>query len=204
MISNLTTMHEQLLRTSAPNSPTSFAFLGEALAVTLRPYDLAIWIAYMPTLVLPPLMKIDWPGSCLSLAISKRAWYAVKPTPSTPAASLVVRKSGRLTISPGLTAMYWARAPLRFLIWTSGATKPATLSPGANPVEASASTTSPENSSSAFRFRSELGSMTIREYTLHRLSTDGFGGRERGVGRTYSERTPLVRGRVSLRTSKSG
>jgi hypothetical protein len=63
----------------------------------LQPIFFASWIAKTPTLVLPPLMNIVWPGS--NFAIPNIAWYAVKPAQAKPEASNGVTFGGLITMS---------------------------------------------------------------------------------------------------------
>ena len=52
---------------STPKFFRNSSFLPDALAYTIHPSDLANCTAYIPTLVLPPLMKILWTASSLPI-----------------------------------------------------------------------------------------------------------------------------------------
>jgi hypothetical protein len=98
--------------TSTPRDFISSSFLADTLAPTVHPIAFAICIAASPTLVLPPLMKMLWPGS--SLPMTNNAFYAVRPVKDKPAASVGLRWSGLGSIRSAFQARYSAVYPVQF------------------------------------------------------------------------------------------
>jgi len=101
------------LTSSAPRLRTKASFFPEAVAQTVAPFALAIWMANMPTAELPPLMNTISPGPIL--LYSTTGMYALKEAIVMPEARIGLILDGRFATAMAGTRIYSASEPWRVL-----------------------------------------------------------------------------------------